>query len=415
MTEALAKVLQEVMAEELSLAAIREAGKRIHGRIKETPLIHSPVFSQESGNNIWIKPENLQLTGAYKVRGAYNKILGLTDEERGKGLIAASAGNHAQGVALAASELGVQATIVMPCTTPLIKVEATRNYGAQVVLSGNSYDDACHEARRLEESRGLTFVHPFDDPAIMAGQGTIGLEIFEELPEVDAVLVPVGGGGLISGIAVALKSLNPRIRVIGVEPEGAMAMKKSFAAGRLYTLDHVDTIADGVAVKVPGALTFEIARHWVDEIITVSDYDLMDAMLLLLEKHKLIAENAGVLSLAGLKKLNCTGKNIVSVVSGGNIDVVTISSMINKGLVMRGRIFSFAVDLPDTPGQLVRVSEILARNGANVIKLDHNQFSVLDRFHNVTLKVTVEANGHRHIEEITKAMADAGYMISRSV
>lgn len=408
--DSLARV-QEVMAEELSLGTIQEAAKRLKGLIKETPLIASPIFSQESGNKVWLKPENLQLTGAYKVRGAYNKILSLTEEERKRGIIAASAGNHAQGVALAAAQLGVQTTIVMPCTTPLIKVEATRSYGANVVLHGNMYDEACKEARRLEQARGLVFVHPFDDPAVMAGQGTIGLEIFDELPEVDAVLVPVGGGGLISGIAVAMKTLNPRIRIIGVEPEGAMAMKKSFAAGRLVTLDHVDTIADGVAVKVPGALTYEIARHWVDEIITVNDYDLMDAMLQLLEKHKLIAENAGVLSLAGLNKLNCTGKNIVSVISGGNIDVVTISSMINKGLVMRGRIFSFAVDLPDTPGQLVKVSEILAKNNANVIKLDHNQFSVLDRFHNVTLKVTIEANGHRHIEEITKAMAEAGYGI----
>ncbi len=410
MTEALARV-QEVMTEELSLETIQEAAKRLKGLIKETPLIASPVFSEESGNNVWLKPENLQLTGAYKVRGAYNKILSLTEAERKRGIITASAGNHAQGVALAAAQLGVQATIVMPCTTPLIKVEATRNYGAHVVLHGNMFDEASKEAYRLEQAKGLVFVHPFDDPAVMAGQGTIGLEIFEELPEVDAVLVPVGGGGLISGIAVALKTLNPRIRIIGVEPEGAMAMKKSFVAGRLVTLDHVDTIADGVAVKVPGALTYEIARHWVDEIITVNDYDLMDAMLQLLEKHKLIAENAGVLSLAGLNKLNCTGKNIVSIVSGGNVDVMTISSMINKGLVMRGRIFSFAVDLPDTPGQLVKVSEILAKNSANVIKLDHNQFSVLDRFHNVTLKVTIEANGHKHIEDITRAMAAEGYEI----
>lgn len=410
MTEALARV-QEVMTEQLSLETIRGAAERIGPHIRQTPLVYSPVFSQECGNRVWMKPENLQLTGAYKVRGAYNKILSLTETERRRGLIAASAGNHAQGVALAAAQLEVPATIVMPCTTPLIKVEATRSHGATVILHGNNYDEACREAYRLEQAKGLTFVHPFDDPAVMAGQGTIGLEIHEELQDVDAVLVPVGGGGLISGIAVALKSINPRIRVIGVEPEGAMAMKKSFAAGRLVSLDHVDTIADGVAVKVPGALTFEIARHWVDEIITVNDYDLMDAMLLLLEKHKLIAENAGVLSLAGLRKLNCAGKNIVSVISGGNIDVVTISSMINKGLVMRGRIFSFAVDLPDTPGQLVKVSEILARHSANVIKLDHNQFSVLDRFHNVTLKVTIEANGHGHIEEIAAAMGEAGYVI----
>lgn len=410
MTEALARV-QEVMTEELSLRTVKEAHQRIKPYIRQTPLIYSAVFSQESGNEVWLKPENLQLTGAYKVRGAYNKILTLTEAERKKGLIAASAGNHAQGVALAAAQLGVSATIVMPCTTPLIKVEATRSLGAKVVLHGNMYDEACQEALRLERAHGMTFVHPFDDPAVMAGQGTIGLEIHEELSDADVVLVPVGGGGLISGIAVALKTLNPRIRIVGVEPEGAMAMKKSFTAGRRVALEHVDTIADGVAVKIPGELTYEIARHWVDEIVTVNDYDLMDAMLLLLEKHKLIAENAGVLSLAGLSKLNCHGKKIVSVISGGNIDVVTISSMINKGLVMRGRIFSFAVDLPDTPGQLVKVSEILARHNANVIKLDHNQFSVLDRFHNVTLKVTIEANGHRHIEEITTAMTEAGYVI----
>ncbi len=405
--------LKKEVLENMTFEEIQLAKERLNGIINSTPLIKSEYFSNEVGNQVYIKPENLQLTGAFKIRGAYNKIAKLTDDEKARGLICSSAGNHAQGVAYAAQKLGVKATIVMPNTTPLIKVEATRSYGANVILEGDVYDEAYAEARRLEKEEGYVFVHPFNDYDVMAGQGTIGLEIYEDLKDVDCVLVPIGGGGLISGIAVALKNLNPDIRVIGVEPDGAMAMKLSMDEDRLITLDEVDTIADGVAVKIPGDRTFEIIRDYVDEIVTVSDYEIMEAFLILLERHKLIAENAGILSLAGLKKLDhIKDKKIACVVSGGNIDVVTISSMINKGLVVRGRIYRFKVELPDTPGQLLKISQVLCDHNANVIKLDHNQFRTLDRFKNVTLHVTIETNGHDHLKEILKALESEGFTIT---
>jgi threonine dehydratase len=377
--------------------------------IRETPLIYSDVFSEESGNRVYIKPENLQVTGAFKIRGAYNKISKLTPEERERGVIASSAGNHAQGVAMASARLGVNATIVMPKTTPIIKVEATRNYGANVVLAGDCYDEAYDEAMRLQKIENSVFIHPFDDLDVMEGQGTIGLEILEELADVDVVLVPVGGGGLISGIALAMKAIKPSIKIVGVEPEGAMAMKASVKMDEIVCLSHVDTIADGVAVKRPGELAFDIIREYVDEIVTVSDREIMEAFLLVLEKHKLIAENSGALSLAGLKKLHMFNKNVVCVVSGGNIDVVTISTLINKGLVSRGRLFCFSVELPDKPGELVRISTVLARLNANVIGLEHNQFKNTDRFMNVELEVTCETSGHAHIEEIRNELERIGY------
>jgi len=383
--------------------------ERLKKVLKETKLIYSSVFSNESGNQVYIKPENLQTTGAFKIRGAYNKISKLSVKERRKGLVASSAGNHAQGVAYAAQKLGVEATIVMPKTTPLIKVEATKSYGANVVLAGDCYDEAYTEARRLEKEKEYVFVHPFNDIDVIEGQGTISLEILEELHDADYILVPIGGGGLISGIALAAKSINPYIKVIGVEPEGAKAMKASIDNGKLVYLDAVNTIADGVAVKKPGDLTFSIIRDYVDEIVTVSDYDIMEAFLILLEKHKLIGENAGVLSLAGLKKIKEKNKKVACVVSGGNIDVVTISSMIDRGLVSRGRIFCFSVNLPDKPGELLKISEILAKLNANVIKLDHNQFKTLDRFMDVELQITVETNGHKHIEQIISELRNAGY------
>lgn len=381
--------------------------------IRETPLIYSEAFSEESGNRVYIKPENLQVTGAFKIRGAYNKIVKLTEEEKARGVIASSAGNHAQGVALASTRLGVKATIVMPKTTPLIKVEATRNFGANVVLAGDCYDEAYEEAMRLQKVQNSVFIHPFDDLDVIEGQGTIGAEIFEELEDVDVVLVPIGGGGLISGIALAMKQLKPSIKIVGVEPEGAMAMKASVKQDEIVCLSHVDTIADGVAVKRPGELTFDIIRQYVDEIVTVSDREIMESFLMLLEKHKLIAENSGAVALAGLKKLHVFNKNVVCVVSGGNIDVVTISTLINKGLVSRGRLFCFSVELPDKPGELVRISEVLARLNANVIGLDHNQFKNTDRFMNVELEVTCETSGHAHIEEIQRELAKIGYKVRK--
>lgn len=356
----------------LTLKDVLEASKRIEGICVKTKLIYSSEFSKESGNEVYIKPENLQITGAFKLRGASNKIVKLSDEQKAKGLIASSAGNHAQGVAYSAQKLGIKATIVMPETTPLIKVQATKNYGADVVLKGKVYDEAYEEAKRLEKENGYTFVHPFNDVDVMAGQGTIALEIIEELKDVDAILVPIGGGGLISGIAVAAKSINPNIKVIGVQAEGANPMKVSFDTGKLTYADKVDTIADGAAVKQPGDLTFEVIKEYVDEIVTVSDKELMEAVFVVLEKHKLAAEATGVMSLAALKRLNFKGKKVVSLISGGNIDVVTMASVLNNGLFSRGRIFCFSVKLKDTPGQLLKISQILAEKGANVIKLDHN-------------------------------------------
>ncbi|MCT4618191.1 MAG: threonine ammonia-lyase [Marinisporobacter sp.] len=389
----------------------KEAKNRLESVLQDTHLIHSPIFSKESENHVYIKPENLQTTGAFKIRGAYNKISKLSIKERNKGLIASSAGNHAQGVAYAAKLLNVKATIVMPKTTPLIKVEATKNFGANVVLYGDCYDDAYKEALRLKKEKGYVFIHPFDDLDVVEGQGTIGFEILEEMKDIDAILVPIGGGGLISGIAVAAKAMNPSVKIIGVEPEGAKAMKLSMEHNKLIHLDAVNTIAEGVAVKSPGSLTFSIIREYVDEIVTVSDFEIMEAFLLLLEKHKLIGETAGVLSLAGLKKIKEKNKKIACVVSGGNIDVLTVSSMINRGLFSRGRIFSFSVDLPDKPGELVRISEILAKINANVIKLDHNQFKTVDRFMDVQLEVTVETNGHEHIKQIVESFEKEGYFI----
>lgn len=390
-----------------------EARERLSTVTVKTKLIHSDVFSQECGNDVYIKPENLQITGSFKVRGAYNKISKLSNEEKERGVIAASAGNHAQGVALAAKRLGIKAVIAMPKHTPLIKVKATKQYGAEVVLHGEIYDEAYQKAVDLQKEKGYVLVHPFDDEDVIEGQGTIALEVLEELPDADVLLVPVGGGGLVAGIAAAAKLKNPQIKVIGVEPEGAASALAGLKADHPVPLAEVATIADGTAVRTIGSLTLDYIKEYVDEVVTVSDYELMESFLLLVEKHKLVAENAGILSLAGLKKLKCRGKKVVSILSGGNIDVLTISSMINKGLIVRGRIFTFSVNLPDKPGQLVAVSELLAREDANVIKLDHNQFKNLDRFHEVELQVTVETNGEDHIRKITEEFEKCGYKITR--
>jgi len=388
-----------------------QAARRLQPVLRPTNLIESPVFGDESGNKVWLKPENLQETGAFKIRGAYNRISKLAGSESSKGLVASSAGNHAQGVAFAAKAQGVRATIVMPKTTPLIKVEATRSYGANVVLCGDCYDDAYEEALRIMKREGSVFVHPFNDPDVIEGQGTIGFEIMKELPETECILVPVGGGGLISGIALAAKRIKPSVKIIGVEPEGAQAMRLSIEKKELSCLERVDTIAEGVAVKKPGELAFEVVKNYVDQIITVTDYEIMEASLMLIEKHKLVAESAGALPLAALRKLKGRGLNTVCVISGGNIDVLTISSIISRGLVGRGRILQFTVDLPDKQGELLRVSELLAKMDANVIKLDHNQFTSLDRLMNVKLGITVETNGHSHRKEIIEKLEDEGFKI----
>jgi threonine dehydratase len=397
----------------LKLEQFQEAKKRVDEVIIPTPLIYSEAFSKECKNEVYIKPENLQRTGAFKIRGAYNKIVKMNDEAKKKGLIASSAGNHAQGVAYAAHKLGVKATIVMPKHTPLIKVEATQSHGAEVVLAGEVYDDSYNAACKLQKEKGYTFVHPFNDEDVIEGQGTIALEILEELPNADIILVPVGGGGLISGIACAAKAIKPTIKIIGVEPEGAASALAAINEDQVVALKEAVTIADGTAVKQIGEITFDYIKEYVDGIITVSDYELMDAFLLLVEKHKLVAENSGILSLAALSKLNEKNKKVVSLISGGNIDVMTISSMINKGLIARGRIFTFSVQLPDKPGQLEYVAKILAQCNANVIGVDHNQFKNFARFSEVELRVTCETNGESHIQKIIDTFNDVGYTITR--
>lgn len=392
---------------------ITEAQARLKGVLRKTDLIYSDFFSKECGNNVYLKPENLQITGSFKIRGAYNKIATLSPEEKQRGIIAASAGNHAQGVALSAKLNNIKSTIVMPTVTPLIKIDGTKSHGSEVLLSGNVYDESYKEALRLSKEKDYTFIHPFDDYDVICGQGTIGLEIMEELKNVDEILVPVGGGGLVSGIALIVKSINPSIRVTGVEPQGALTMKTSLERNSLVELESLRTTAEGVAVKKAGELTFEIAKKYVDGIIEVTEEDMTEALLMLVEKHKLISETSGILPLAALKKLNIKNKNVACIVSGGNIDVLTISSLINKGLVSRGRIFCFSVDLPDKPGQMLKVSQILASNYANIVKLDHNQFKALDRFMNVQLEVTVETNSEKHIQTIIESLNKEGYKVNR--
>lgn len=392
---------------------IIKARENIKNIVTKTPLLYSDVFSKESNNEVFMKCENLQLTGAYKLRGALNKISTLTDEEKAKGVVCSSAGNHAQGVAYASNLFGVKSKIVMPKSTPLIKVQSTKNYGGEVVLSGNVYDDAYKEARRIEKEENSVFIHPFNDLDVIFGQGTVALEILEDLDNIDIILCPIGGGGLISGISLVCKALKPSIQVIGVQAEGANAMERSFKEGTLVNLDSVNTIADGIAVKQPGDLTYEFIRNNVDGIVTVKDSEIVESFILLLEKHKLLAEASGVVSLAAIKKLNVQNKKIVSIISGGNMDMVTISSLINSGLVSRGRLFCFSVELPDIPGQLVTISEILSKLSANIIQLEHNQFKAMDRLKNVVLEVTVETNGLLHIESIKNVLKDAGYHIKQ--
>ena len=393
----------------MALEDFKAARSVLAGVLADTHLIHSAALSRVVGNQVYIKPENMQVTGAYKIRGAYYKISTLSQEEKERGLITASAGNHAQGVAYAAQAAGVKATVVMPTTTPLVKVNNTKDYGAQVVLHGAVFDDAAELASRLSQSEGYTYIHPFNDPVLATGQGTIAYEIFSDLPDVDIILVPVGGGGLASGVATLAKLLNPNVKVIGVEPVGAASMKASLEAGHVVTLDKVETIADGVAVKTPGDKIFPYVQQNLDGIITIDDHELVDAFLDMMEKHKMIVENAGLLSIAALNHLDCQGKNVVSVLSGGNMDVITVSSLVQHGLVSRGRVFTFSVQLPDRPGELVRVAELVAELNGNIIRLDHNQFVNINRQSGVELRVTLEAFGLVHKGEIMSALRKAGY------
>lgn len=381
--------------------------------ILDTKLIHSRMFSKETGNHIYIKPENLQVTGSFKVRGAFNKISKLSEAEKAKGIITSSAGNHAQGCALAAQKLDIKATIVMPTTTPLVKINATKSYGANVVLAGEVYDDAYKEALRLQEEHGYTFIHAFDDLDVIEGQGTIALEILEELEDVEYILVPVGGGGLISGVAVAAKAINPNIKIIGVEPRGAASMKMALECFRIESLDNVCTIADGCAVGRSGENTYEIVKDYVDEIITVTDEELMETFLILVENHRLVAENAGLLSLAAINKLGLKNKKIVSIISGGNIDVLSINTLINQGLVSRGRKCCFTINLVDKPGELIKITEIITEQRGNIIDLSHNRYRGVNRFKDVLLEIVVDTESHDHIEKIMNEFKNRGYEIRR--
>lgn len=392
----------------LAIEDFEEASERVKDVTLETKLIYSPYFSDATGNKVYLKPENLQRTGAYKVRGAYYKISTLSPEERAKGLITASAGNHAQGVAYAAKRYGVPAVIVMPTTTPYIKVERTKALGAQVVLAGDVYDEAHEEAERLAEEHGYTFIQPFDDPVVATGQGTIAVEIVKELPLVDYILVPIGGGGLACGVSTFAKEFNPRIKVIGVEPSGAACMKASLEAGHVIKLPHVSTIADGTAVQQPGESVFPYIQKNLDGIITIDDDELVGAFLDMVENHKLIVENAGLLSVAALKHLDVEGKHVVSILSGGNMDVITMSSVVQHGLIQRDRVFTVSVLLPDRPGELVEVASIIAREDGNVIRLEHNQFVNTNRNEAVELRVTIEAFGTDHKDRIVGALREAG-------
>ena len=393
----------------LTLEKFEEASEVVKRVTQETKLIYSDFYSTQTGNKVYLKPENMQLTGAYKLRGAYYKLSTLTEEERQKGLITASAGNHAQGVAYAAKAYGAKAVIVMPTTTPLIKVNRTKGYGAEVVLHGDVYDEACEHAYELAREKGYTFIHPFDDKAVATGQGTIAMEIFKELPLVDVILVPVGGGGLATGVSTLAKLLNPKIKVIGVEPEGASCLQASLKEGKVVTLDKVNTIADGTAVKTPGTQIFPYLMQNLDDIITVPDKELVVAFLDMVENHKMVVENSGLLTVAALKHLPVKDKKVVSILSGGNMDIITMSSVVQQGLIFRDRIFTVSVLLPDKPGELCKVAGLVAKQSANVIKLEHNQFVTTNRSAAVELRITMEAFGTEHKHQIIDALEEEGY------
>lgn len=393
----------------LTMEKFEEAYNIVQKVVSPTNLIYSDFFSEISGNKVYFKPENLQVTGAYKIRGAYYKISTLSEEDRAKGLITASAGNHAQGVAFAAKAYGAKATIVMPTTTPLIKVNRTKSYGAEVILYGDVYDESCQYALELAEDKGYTFIHPFDDLDVATGQGSIAMEVIKELPTVDYILVPIGGGGLATGVSTFAKMLNPNIKVIGVEPSGAACMQASIKNGKVTTLPVVDTIADGTAVKTPGTNIFPYIKENIDEVITVDDSELIVAFLDMLENHKMLVENSGLLTAAATKKLPFKDKKVVSILSGGNMDMITMASVVQHGLISRSRIFTVSVLLPDKPGELMSVSSIIAELQGNIIKLEHNQFVNLNRNAAVELVITLEAFGPEHKAQIMQVLAQKGY------
>ena len=397
------------MSEMLTLEKFEEASEIVKQVTSETKLMYSEFLSNQTGNKVYLKPENMQLTGAYKLRGAYYKISTLSPEEREKGLITASAGNHAQGVAYAAKKYGVKAVIVMPTTTPLMKVNRTKSYGAEVILKGDVYDEACEYAYQLAEENGYTFIHPFDDPTVATGQGTIPMEIFKDLPLVDIILVPIGGGGLATGVSTLAKLLNPKIKVIGVEPAGANCMQESLKKGEVTTLPGVNTIADGTAVKTPGKNIFPYIQKNLDDIITVPDEELVVAFLDIVENHKMVVENSGLLTVAALKHLNVQNQRVVSILSGGNMDIITMSSVVQQGLIFRDRIFTVSVLLPDKPGMLSKVADVIAKENGNVIKLEHNQFVSINRSAAVELRITLETFGTEHKNQIIKALEEKGY------
>ncbi|HET9554937.1 MAG TPA: threonine ammonia-lyase [Anaeromyxobacteraceae bacterium] len=399
----------------ITLSDVQAALGRIRDRIYLSPCARTETLSRATGTHAYLKLENLQMTGAYKERGALNELLTMPPADRARGLIAASAGNHAQGVAYHGGRLGVTVTIVMPETTPIMKVANTRAHGARIVLHGANYDEAYAEARRIEAEEGLTFVHPFDDPLVIAGQGTIGLEILEQAPDVDAVVVPIGGGGLASGVATAIKERKPSVRIVGVEAEVIPCMKAALAAGGPVTLEPASTLADGIAVKRAGDLTFEHVRRYVDEIVTVSEEEIASAILYLLETEKTVAEGAGAVGVAALlhrKIRGLDGKRVASIISGGNIDVNLIARIIERGLVKDGRLVRVVVALMDKPGQLAIVSEIVAGCRANVIEVHHSR-AFATRFGDTTLQLTLETRGTEHVEEILGALRERGYTVEQ--
>ena len=395
--------------EMLTLEKFEEASEVVKKVTNETKLIRSNYLSEQTGAKVYLKPENMQHTGAYKLRGAYYKISTLTEEERARGLVAASAGNHAQGVAYAASAFGCKATVVMPEGTPLIKVNRTKNYGAEVILYGEGYDEACKYAVKLAEERGCTFIHPFNDLDVVTGQGTIAMEIIQELPTVDYILVPVGGGGLLTGVATLAKMLNPKIKVVGVEPVEAASMSAALAAGEVVELESANTIADGTAVRAVGDKLLPYVQQNVDGVLLVDDDELIGVFLDLVENHKMVVENSGMLTVAALKQMDLKGKKVVCILSGGNMDVITMSSVVQHGLIRRDRIFSVSVLLPDRPGELQRVAACIAEEKGNVIKLEHNQFVSTNRNAAVELKITMEAFGTEHKNRILDALEKAGF------
>lgn len=395
----------------LTLDKIYHAAYVLKEVIRPTDMIKASNLSDDC--NIYLKTENLQVTGSFKVRGAYYKISQLSEEEKAKGVIACSAGNHAQGVALAAAKNNIKSLICIPSGAPISKVEATKSYGAEVCLVNGTYDDAHDKAVELQQKSGATFIHPFDDEMVIAGQGTIGIEILEQLPEVEAVIVPIGGGGLISGVAYAIKQLRPDVKVYGVQSAGAPSMYLSVAHNNIETLPSVNTIADGIAVKTPGDNTFEICQKYVDEIITVSDDEVATAILTLMEKQKLVSEGAGAVSVAAamFNKLPIKGKNVVCLVSGGNIDVTILSRVINRGLKMTGRITDLTLELTDKPGELRNVSKIIAELGANVVAVSHDRAEINTDINSCNLKLSLETRDHMHIEEIKRQLKKHGYNI----